>query len=290
MKRLAAAVPRDAGNAAWTPQTLARLAVGSLYLELKADPKPGLVTPSSRGSHDDMDASTFMRSLFALRHYFAAIARAGADTAPFETLRQHGMAAERAMLTATQGINTHRGAIFSLGLLTASAAHLNSNAGAPVSGERICLGVRQWRAGLLQAPVDPHSPGQRAARQHGVSGVRAQAAAGYPLLRHIALPALRATLASGHDDAQARVQCLMTLIAATDDLNLLHRGGSAGLAFAQTQARGFLDAGGVRADDWTTRLQHIGAQFQSRRLSPGGSADLMACAWFLHRQEATCPW
>lgn len=279
--------PRIAGC---QPQALARLAVASLHAELACDPKPGLVTPSSRGSHDDMDAGTFLRSLFALRHYFTAIACAGAADAPFKQLRQHGIRAEQAMLQATGGINTHRGAIFSLGLLTASAAALHRQGRAVVTADAVCQAVSQWRAPLFDAPLDPHSPGQRALRRHGITGVREQAAAGYPLLRRVALPALRASLQAGHAPAVARIQCLMALIATTDDLNLLHRGGAAGLAFAKTQARAFLDAGGVRAEDWHRRLQHMSEQFQARRLSPGGSADLMACAWFLHQQEAACHW
>ena len=84
-------------------------------------PKPGLVSLVDNGSHTDMNAATFMRSLFALRHYFAAICRAGAQAAPFSDLRRLGMAAERRMLAATGGVNTHRGAIFSIGLLCAAS-------------------------------------------------------------------------------------------------------------------------------------------------------------------------
>ncbi|TFW16924.1 triphosphoribosyl-dephospho-CoA synthase, partial [Duganella callida] len=100
---------------------VARLAVRSLHAELCLYPKPGLVSPVDSGSHDDMDAVTFMRSMFALRHYFWKICLAGLDDAPFARLRQLGIAAETAMLKATGGVNTHRGAIFSLGLLCATA-------------------------------------------------------------------------------------------------------------------------------------------------------------------------
>ena len=85
---------------------LGRLAVASLHAELALAPKPGLVTPFDRGSHHDMDARTFLRSLFALRHYFTAVARLGAAGADFEAMRRCGIAAEAAMLRATGGINT----------------------------------------------------------------------------------------------------------------------------------------------------------------------------------------
>ncbi|MCC4609578.1 triphosphoribosyl-dephospho-CoA synthase MdcB [Xanthomonas campestris] len=274
-----------AGTASALAHRLGRLAVAALHAELSCAPKPGLVTPFDRGSHTDMDASTFLRSLFALRGYFVAIAQAGIDNAPFEQLRQLGITAEAAMLRATGGINTHRGAIFSLGLLTAQAARLRVAHGSRPVGEAVCTAVQAWRDALRTAPLDPHSNGQRVRAALQIGGVREQAAAGYPLLREIALPSLRSALRSGATRQPALAQTLMHLIAEVDDLNLLHRGGPAGLAYARAQARAFLAEGGVAQVQWCDRLSAIGRQFVARRLSPGGSADLLACAWFLHCQE-----
>ncbi|HDX0910028.1 TPA: triphosphoribosyl-dephospho-CoA synthase, partial [Stenotrophomonas maltophilia] len=162
---------------------LGRLAIASLHAELALAPKPGLVTPFDSGSHHDMDAGTFLRSLFTLRHYFIAVADAGASAAPFQTLRRHGIAAEISMLHATAGINTHRGAIFSLGLLVAASAACRGRAGGAIAAEQVCQEVRRWAAELADAPLDANSPGQRARARHGVQGVREQATAGYPLLR-----------------------------------------------------------------------------------------------------------
>lgn len=121
--------------------------------------------------------------------------------------------------------------------------------------------------------------------RHGVQGVREQAAAGYPLLREVALPALRHAVANGLPREAAMCQALMQLVARVDDLNLLHRGGADGLRWAQRQAHGFLDGGGAFVPGWQARLHGIGERFVARRLSPGGSADLLACAWFLLQQE-----
>ncbi|EPK4169948.1 triphosphoribosyl-dephospho-CoA synthase MdcB [Stenotrophomonas maltophilia] len=264
---------------------LGRLAIASLHAELALAPKPGLVTPFDSGSHHDMDAGTFLRSLFTLRHYFIAVADAGASAAPFQTLRRHGIAAEISMLHATAGINTHRGAIFSLGLLVAASAACRGRAGGAIAAEQVCQEVRRWAAELADAPLDANSPGQRARARHGVQGVREQATAGYPLLREVALPTLRHALASDLPREAAMCQTLVQLIACVDDLNLLHRGGANGLRWAQQQARGFLDAGGAFVPGWQARLHSIGNGFVARRLSPGGSADLLACAWFLLQQE-----
>ncbi|WP_313419130.1 triphosphoribosyl-dephospho-CoA synthase, partial [Stenotrophomonas sp.] len=135
------------------------------------------------------------------------------------------------------------------------------------------------------APLDASSPGQRARLHHGVPGVREQAAAGYPLLRELAVPTLRHALHSGLARDAALCQTLMQLVAQVDDLNLLHRGGADGLAWAQQQAHSFLAGGGAFAPGWQARLHALGEGFVARRLSPGGSADLLACAWFLLQQE-----
>lgn len=264
---------------------LGRLAIASLHAELACAPKPGLVTPFDTGSHDDMDAATFLRSLFALRHYFTAVAHAGAADAAFAELRAHGLAAEAAMLRATGGINTHRGAIFSLGLLVAAAARCRHPQGHAAPAAQVCVAVQHWADDFTSAPLDARSPGQRARLRHGVPGVREQAAAGYPVLRELAVPTLRHALDNGLSRDAALCQTLMQLVAQVDDLNLLHRGGADGLAWAQQQARRFLDAGGAFAPGWEARLRSIGEGFVARRLSPGGSADLLACSWFLLQQE-----
>jgi hypothetical protein len=97
------------------------LAIRALLTELQLHPKPGLVSTVDNGAHDDMKLTTFVRSLLALRFCFTAIAEAGAREAPFDELRRLGIEAERRMLAATGGINTHRGAIFCLGFLAAAA-------------------------------------------------------------------------------------------------------------------------------------------------------------------------
>jgi triphosphoribosyl-dephospho-CoA synthase len=273
------------------PRKLGRLALGSLHAELVCSPKPGLVTPFDSGSHRDMNAATFIRSLFALRVYFFEIAQAGARGAAFTELKTLGIAAETVMLQATGGVNTHRGAIFSLGLLVAGAAALQVDGVLFPRAESVCDEIRKrWGADLLSTPPDPGSHGQLAARRYSAAGARAEAACGFPTLREIAVPALRASLASGLTSNAALCHCLMSLICHVEDTNLLHRGGRDGLAFAQESAHVFLAAGGARMPSWQARLSAIAAQFITRNLSPGGSADLLACAWFLIKLEqgSTC--
>jgi triphosphoribosyl-dephospho-CoA synthase len=265
-------------------ERLGRLALRSLHQEVALHPKPGLVSPVDNGSHADMSMQTFYRSLFALRGYFPAIARAGRNGADFRALQGLGIEAERAMLRATGGINTHRGAIFNLGLLCAAAGHSG-----PASAELLCADVvRRWGDDILlsahQASADSH--GLRVARRYGAGGARAQAAAGFPDVIHGSLPAYRHALAVTGDARRAGVQALFVLMERLEDSNLLWRGGPAGLRFARRSAADFLRGGGALAEDWLARAERIHAAFVARRLSPGGAADLLAVTLFLHTLEA----
>ncbi|CAO3402741.1 triphosphoribosyl-dephospho-CoA synthase MdcB [Azospirillum palustre] len=279
----AASTPVSSHNACPLAAMVGRTAVRALYAELALHPKPGLVSPLDSGSHDDMDMGTFLRSLFALRGYFRSIAAAGAEGAGFATLRDLGIAAERRMLTATGGINTHRGAVFGIGFLAAAAGwrmrRRRTLRGAALGGTVADL----WGADILGAtPQAPVSHGGLAVQRYGVRGARQEAAEGFPTLFTLALPALDRALADGADPERALVQTLFSLMADLEDTNLLHRGGPAGLAFVQGEARRFLDRGGVFRADWRAEALALHRACVARRLSPGGSADMLAAAHFVH--------
>lgn len=273
---------------------IGRLAIRSLYREVALDPKPGLVTPFANGSHGDMDFATFLRSLAALRDYFPAITRCGRQQPAFAALQQLGIAAEAAMLAATGGINTHRGAIFNLGLLCAALGSLSAE-GRQVTAEALCRRVEmQWGADILASAAhlpagSAASHGLLVARRYGSGGARVEAATGFPAAREVGLPAYRSALAATGDSERAAVQALFALIAELDDTNLLWRGGPAGLACGRRLAAGFLAAGGVLADDWQARAAAVDREFVARHLSPGGSADLLGVTLFLAEFDAAEP-
>ena len=276
---------------AWVPAHVAACARTSLLAELHTWPKPGLVSHVDQGSHSEMDATTFEVSAAAIEPFFARLTEAGAAGAAMPDLRSIGVAAEQAMVAATAGINTHRGAIFGLGLVCAAAG---AAAGMAWSGQRpqwraAFLGktVRQrWGRAILHGPIPLRSHGTEALRRFGAGGARAQAAAGFPDVLEVALPALRlARQAVPHDPEAARVQAFFTLLATVDDTNLLHRGGAEGLCFAQQAARGFLGGGGVTQPGWRDEAAAVHHAFIARRLSPGGCADLLAIALLLDALE-----
>ncbi|WP_331612540.1 triphosphoribosyl-dephospho-CoA synthase MdcB [Povalibacter sp.] len=265
--------------------TIGTCAVDSLLLELATWPKPGLVSYMDSGSHTDMDAALFERSARAIAPYFFLLAVAGARGCEMSHLRVVGLEAEAAMFEATKGVNTHRGSIFGLGLLCAAAGARTAGrveATMPLGAVVATL----WGHSILDGPVLLHSHGSRARLRFGAGGARMQASRGFPGIYEIGLPAMQraARHRPGNFEA-ARVEACFALIAALEDTNLLHRGGLHGLRFAQRQARQFLDAGGVATGGWITRARTVHENFVARRLSPGGSADLLAFTLFVDAQE-----
>ena len=261
----------------------ARAAIRALYEEVVIAPKPGLVTRDDCGSHRDMDASTFVRSLFSLRHYFAQATRCGQGDAAFADLQRAGLAAERRMLVATGGVNTHRGAIFSLGLLAAGAGALHAR-GRALDAAAICETVaRRYGPDILaSAATAPPSHGMLVTARYGIAGARDMAAAGYPLLRRVAVPTLDRFIAFGYPRSVAAVQTLFAVMAVLDDTNVFYRGGRSGMDFVKRASVAFLSAGGVRAPAWHRHAMTIHRRFVERNLSPGGAADMLAAALFLN--------
>jgi triphosphoribosyl-dephospho-CoA synthase len=271
-----------------TVQLIARAAINALSQELCAYPKPGLVSLFDSGSHQDMDALTFMTSVSSLRTYFQEIALAGMRNACFDELRCFGLAAESRMLRATKNINTHRGAIFTLGLLAAAAGSLISRSQS-LEGHILSHVVSErWGNDiLLSTPCKPCSHGTFVASQYGVAGAREEAAAGFPHVFNLGLPVLQNSLLKGVDFHSAIIQSFFSIMTVMPDNNLLFRGGEKGLLYAQVAAQSFLDEGGVYRENWQECARHIHHEFIDRRLSPGGSADLLSATLFIHRLQVT---
>jgi triphosphoribosyl-dephospho-CoA synthase len=262
----------------------ARVAVGCLHTELVLYPKPGLVSLVDNGSHTDMTAVTFMRSMFALRHYFARICRAGIDDEPFAVLRQLGIDAEERMLRATSGINTHRGAIFSLGMLCAAIGRAWAQ-GVTLSGDglRATMLIR-WGGELAghTRPGAARSHGLLVAGLHAASGAREEGALGLPSVFEVGLPAMRRTLAAGRSMHQARIDALFALMAHVSDTNVYYRGGALGASMVKRRAANFIAMGGTAHPDWRSYALDCHRDLVARKLSPGGAADLLAATCLVH--------
>lgn len=273
-------------------RVLAEQAVAALVTEARLTPKPGLVDARGGGSHTDMDLPLLVRSAAVLGPWFAIMARtAQQHCAPTRALRAElaaiGRAAEYDMLAATGGVNTHRGAIWALGLLVAAAAIDAEAAEAGVPTRITALAGRIARhPDIGDHPQAVRSHGALASARFGVGGARGQARAGFPHLIGVALPTLWAARSRGATETAARLDALLALMAELDDTCVLYRGGTAGQAIVRQGARAVLAAGGTATLAGRHLLDRLDGRLAAARLSPGGCGDLLAATLFL---DALCP-
>ena len=262
----------------------AQMAQRALLYEIGITPKPGLVDRSNNGSHRDMDFFTFQRSAVALYPFFEECVRIGRETrslSPSETfarLRFPGKLAEGRMLAATGGVNTHKGAIFSLGILCGALGRLEREDWCDLAAVlTVCADMCADLTADIDRPVD--TAGTRLYRDHGITGARGQAAAGYPVVLQFGLPKLAAGLSEGLSINDAACAALLSLIAETTDTNMIHRGGlekqqeTAKAVAALLEKTPFPDRG---------TLEQLDADFIRDNLSPGGCADLLTMTLVLH--------
>jgi triphosphoribosyl-dephospho-CoA synthase len=234
-----------------------------------------------------MDHTVMVASVASLTPWFAVLADAGRRSAGFdEHLRPLGQAAEADMLAATGGVNTHRGAIFGIGMLAAAAGACSPDEGSPevTPGDLRAALVARWGDALERHERrrrESASHGGSAMRRHHVRGAAGEAAAGFPAVFEIGVPALSGARSLGLDENAARVQALFVLLAEVPDTNVLHRGGADGQDVVRARARRFLDAGGCATEDWWERAEAVHRELVRRWLSPGGCADLLGASLFV---------
>lgn len=276
---------------------IGELAHRALICEANVTPKPGLVDRENSGAHRDMDLKLFHASADALRPWFADCARIGLamrDAAPeqvFGRLRKRGIEAERAMFAATGGVNTHKGALFSLGILCCAAAMEGEGTGVPAILDRAAALAQPALGDLTELhPGDARTGGEVQYLNSGRTGVRGEAAAGFPHARNCGLPALEDGLERGRTAGlrgeelfnHACLHALLALMACVEDSNILRRRGVAALRSVQSRAKALL-AQGFHMDE----LRRMNDDFVRENLSPGGSADLLAITIFLYEIQNT---
>lgn len=275
-------------NSASLAERLADLAVDALIDEADLSPKPALVDRRSSGAHTDLHLGLMHASALSLWPAFkqmadAAIAVSEINPALRETIGRLGREGEAAMMRTTSGVNTHRGAIWALGLLVTAAA-LNPD---DLSPERLCQ-----RAGRLALIEDRHqtasksqSHGQTVAQKYGAKGAREQAQAGFPAVTQTGLPQLICSRAAGHGEQNARLDALLAIMTTLSDTCVLYRAGEEGLHAMQHGAQRVLDAGGSATLSGRRALNQLDQQLLSLNASPGGAADLLAACLFIDRLE-----
>ena len=264
---------------------VAKQAVGALITEVCITPKPGLVDRANSGAHRDMDIFTFVDSSLALFPYFREITAYsltydGTCDGLLPKLVPRGIQAEQDMLLATGGVNTHKGAIFSLGILCAAVAtqaKQRDTAGEAVLQDA-CIALAAGRTRAKTLPVNDVTNGTRIYAQYGLNGVLGEAAAGFPHVFNLALPRFREQIKRGNTIETAGVVALLHLIAHLDDTNIIARCGLEKLREVQAMVSSALAKLSKDQSDLQYRAyaKELDSMFIQRGISPGGCADLLA--------------
>jgi len=287
-------------NKAELCETIRYNAVSSLLFEVSATPKPGLVDRLNQGAHSDMDFFSFMASSTALSPYFYKCAEKGTEFSEnqnsrpellFESLRPLGITAEKAMYRATGGANTHKGLIFSIGIICAAAAvcYLKNN-GHEVDPEGICDTVSLMTHGICVRELDSLekknnlSHGEMIYIKYGVRGIRGEVENGFPTVKNYALPVFnRLKTTGGCSFNDILVQTLLHIMAVNEDTNVLARQDRDTLEYVRYCARRAIDAGGILTPEGSEMIYEMDRDFIERNISPGGAADLLAVTIMLDR-------
>lgn len=265
----------------------ARLATQALLYEVATTPKPGLVDRENSGSHRDMDFFTFQASAAALYPYFAQCVKIGRETVDaqetFRRLRLPGKLAEGEMRRATGGVNTHKGAIFSMGILCGALGRLEREQWC--SPGAVLAECAAMTKGLVSKDYvnltaeTAKTAGQKLYLQYGITGVRGQAEAGFPAVLNVGLPKLEAALSAGKSINEAGCAALLAMLADTVDTNMIHRGGYELAKETAEKLRMLLEKEPFPSKE---TLEKLDAEFIRDNLSPGGTADLLALVYMLH--------
>ena len=271
-------------NALRRSEWLSELAWQSLIAEAELTPKPGLVDGRGSGSHSDLSLDLMRRSADAIAPYFTRMALASAEAQMDTSLRAAvagiGREAEAAMLRATTGSNAHKGAIWVLGLLVC-AASLSEGSDPEFVAEA---------AGYLARLPDRARPqavshGDLVLERYGASGARGEAYGNFPHVVKIGLPALRAARTNGRTERDSRLAALLTIMSRVDDTCVLYRGGREAQKIVHEGAARVIKVGGPGSPKGDAALIALGQELISLRISPGGSADLLAATLFLDALE-----
>ena len=263
---------------------LAQSAVKALLYEVSVTPKPGLVDRHNNGSHTDMNFYTFINSSTALYDYFKKCALKAVELSEktpqyiFQNLRYLGLEAENKMYQHTIGVNTHKGAIFSFGLIIAATAYLSEN-GKETSAENIleiCSQMAQLSLEDFENSKQHQSFGKQIFEQKKIKGIRGQAADGYPDVKP-ALKLLKECLKKGDGFDAAGAKTLCFLMSQLEDTNVIKRSDTETLKAMQLKAGKIIESESF-AEDFAA----LNEEFVKLNISHGGCADLLAICFLLY--------
>lgn len=268
----------------------------ALMAEVGATPKPGLVDRHDSGAHADMNYATFEASTAAIVPYLTQMFEQGLSwnskdfNALFESIRPIGIEAEKAMFAATEGVNTHKGMIFSMGTI-AAAAGLFYNRHEQFNAEKILMLSGYLCYDAMRRDFqkidwkNPKTHGELLYLRYSTKGIRGEAQKGFPSVRTISLPKIRAAFSAGQTENEAYLNTLLTLMSNVDDTNVLSRTNTVVQSYVKSASAQVLSLGGASTSQGMEALKKLNQKFIHMNVSPGGCADLLAVTILLYRLE-----
>ncbi|MBP1970033.1 triphosphoribosyl-dephospho-CoA synthase [Virgibacillus natechei] len=258
-------------------------ATESLLAEVRLTPKPGLVDRCDSGSHSDMNLALMESSALSLELMFKRIANISMNKHPSQYLRERiaeiGRKGEVEMLHATGGVNTHKGAIWALGLLTAASVFLTPFVKNSRDVCRLAAELARFPDDCYQGNRDTN--GIKVQKQYNVDGAKGEATNGFPHIINIGLPMLQNTRMQGFSENTAQLYTLFAIMAELDDTCILYRGGYSALTIVKKRASKIIEHNKL---NWN-ELKRLNKEMIEMGVSPGGSADLLAATLFLDKIE-----
>lgn len=278
-----------------TESELKELFRQSILGEVYTTPKPGLVDLKDSGAHRDMDVSTFEASTEAIVPYLCEMFYMGRDWKQtpeelFAEIRKTGRKAEWKMYEATGGVNTHKGLIFTMGILAAAAGYERTRDGEFVPEEILKFSSRMTAVPLEKeftemASREPVTHGEKLYHNYQERGIRGEAQKGFPVIRIFALPLMRKYRAMGADANRTNISVLLRIISKLTDTNVWSRSSSTELWWLQDQADKIMRHGGAFTQTGMAATERLNRSCIYRNISPGGAADLLAATLFLCNLE-----
>ncbi|MEY8416617.1 triphosphoribosyl-dephospho-CoA synthase CitG [Tissierella praeacuta] len=277
---------------------ISRLATKSMLFEVSATPKPGLVDRENSGSHNDMDFFTFLSSSIVLSPYFYECSMAGIkfqeDDYKFllNNIRPIGIEAEKNMFCTTNGVNTHKGLIFSLGIIATAAGNLFKKKNTEqLDSREICSLIKSMSKDLTEElyhldQKDNLTYGERLYKKYGVKGIRGEVESGFATVTKYSLPVFKELIRENkYHINHILVQVLLHLISNTEDCNILGRNNMETLKYAQEKAKEAIEVGGYLTPEGKRFVKQMDRDFVEKNISPGGAADLLAVTLMLYYLE-----
>lgn len=264
----------------------------AILLEVSTHPKPGLVTRLSNGAHKDMSIFTFMMSSAVLSKAFNDLqdigqAHRGTLAELFCKLRSYGVGAEAELLRVTKGVNTQRGILFAGGIVSAVSGYA-MNMG--LSRDALLPMIKEMAAGLVARELKnldhaAMTAGEKLYYKYGITGIRGEVENGFPSVVNYGLPALEGAFDKGATINDALVHALISLMTVVEDSNVIWRTDYDTLLEVQRIAKNILSLGSVFTEKGRMAIAETERYFLQRRISPGGSADLLSVTITLYLLE-----